>query len=113
MTKKTNLNKHFRQMQINVQPSLSDESIVERERLLEEKESIKQCLAICAKGLEHLRQFQNEMQINDKFAAEREKESTILQNRAVSGTVPQKAKESLSQTAARPEHFHGPGQKLP
>ena len=64
MTKITNLQKHLREMQIHSLPSISDDIAAERERLQEEKESIKQCLAICAKASEHLR---------DEVAAQRER----------------------------------------
>jgi hypothetical protein len=55
MTKVTNLEEHLREMQIHSSPSISDEVRAEQERLQEEKDSIKQCLAICAKASEHLR----------------------------------------------------------
>jgi len=64
MTKITKLEKHLREMQIHSSPSISDEVAAERERLQEEKESTKQCLAICAKAFEHLR---------DEVAAQRER----------------------------------------
>ena len=51
-------------MQIYSSPSISDEVRAEQERLQEEKDSIKQCLAICAKASEHLR---------DEVAAQRER----------------------------------------
>lgn len=70
-TKITSLEEPLREMQIHSSLSISDEAIAERERLQKEKESIKQCLAICAKASEHLR---------DKVAAQQErlqeKEST-------------------------------------
>lgn len=56
MTKTTNLEEHLREMQIHSSRSSSDDVGAERERLQEEKESIKQCLAICAKASEHLRE---------------------------------------------------------
>ena len=51
-------------MQIHSLPSISDDVAAERERFQKEKESIKQCLAICAKASEHLR---------DEVAAQRER----------------------------------------
>jgi hypothetical protein len=60
MTKITNLEKHLREMPIH-SPSISDEVAAERERLQEEKESTKQCLAICAKALEHIGQLQSNL----------------------------------------------------
>ncbi|KAH6667685.1 hypothetical protein B0J14DRAFT_642060 [Halenospora varia] len=87
MTRTTNLKEHLRDMQIQSSPCLSDEVIVERGRLQEEKESTEQCLAICAKAGEHLREFDNKLQIHsspcisDEVIAERgrlqeEKKST-------------------------------------
>ena len=55
MTKLTNLEEPLREMQIHSSPSISDEVAAEQEQLQKEKESIKQCLAICAKASEHLR----------------------------------------------------------
>ena len=63
MTKITNLEEH-REMQIHSSPSTSNEVGAEQELLQKEKESIKQCLAICAKASEHLR---------DQVAARRER----------------------------------------
>ena len=57
----TNLEKHLLEMQIHSSPSISDEVAAERERLQEEKESTKQCLAICAKALEHIGQLQSNL----------------------------------------------------
>jgi hypothetical protein len=64
MTKMSNLEEHLRKMQIHSSPSISDEVTAERERLQAEKESIKLCLAICAKASEHLR---------DEVAAQQER----------------------------------------
>ena len=64
MTKITNLEEPLREMQIHSLPSISDEVAAERERLQKEKESINQCLAICAKASEHLR---------DQVAAQQER----------------------------------------
>jgi hypothetical protein len=57
----TNLEKHLLEMQIHSSPSISDEVAAERERLQEEKESTEQCLAICAKALEHIGQLQSNL----------------------------------------------------
>jgi hypothetical protein len=72
MTKINNLEEHLREMQIHSSRSISDDVAAERERLQEEKESTKQCLAICAIASRQLR---------DEVAARREqlqeeKEST-------------------------------------
>jgi hypothetical protein len=64
MTKITNLEEHLRELQNHSSPSISDEVAAERERLQEEKKSIKLCLAICAKASEHLR---------DEVAAQQER----------------------------------------
>jgi hypothetical protein len=64
MTKITNPEKHLREMRIYSSPSTSDEVATERERLQEEKESTKICLAICAKASENLQ---------DEVAAQRER----------------------------------------
>jgi hypothetical protein len=55
MTKITNLEKPLREMRIHSSPPISDKAAAEREQLQKEKESIKQCLAICAQASEHLR----------------------------------------------------------
>ena len=73
MTKITNLEEHLREMQIHSLPPVPDEIKTEREKLQEERESTKQCLAICAMASEHLR---------EEVAAQRErlqeeKESTV------------------------------------
>ena len=61
MTKITNLENPLREIQIHSSPSISDEVAAERERLQEEKESTEQCLAICAKALEHIGQLQSNL----------------------------------------------------
>jgi hypothetical protein len=87
MTKTTNLDERLREMQIHFSPCISDEITAERERLQEEKESTEQCLVICAKAFEDLREFENKLQIHpslrisDEAITERgriqeEKEST-------------------------------------
>lgn len=87
MTKTTNLEEHLRDMQIHLSPCISDEVTAERERLQEERESTKRCLAICTKAFEHLRELENKLQIHsspcisDNATTERgriqeEKEST-------------------------------------
>jgi hypothetical protein len=55
-TKITNLEKPLREMQLHSLRPISDDVAAERERLQEEKESIIQGLAICAKASEHLRE---------------------------------------------------------
>jgi len=48
-------------LQIHSSPSISDEVAAERERLQEKKESTEQCLAICAKALEHIGQLRSNL----------------------------------------------------
>lgn len=87
MTKTTNLEEHFQDVQIHHSQCISDEVTAERERLQEERESTEQCLVICTKAFEHLQEFDNKLQIHsspcisDEATAERgqiqeEKEST-------------------------------------
>jgi hypothetical protein len=64
MTKTTNLEEHFRDMQIHVSPCVSDELTAEQEQLQAERESIVHCLAICTQAFEHLREFDNKLQIH-------------------------------------------------
>jgi hypothetical protein len=64
MTKITNLEEPLRRIQIHSSSPISDKAAAEREQLLKEKESVKQCLAICAKASEHLR---------DEVAAQQER----------------------------------------
>jgi hypothetical protein len=72
MTKTTKLEEHLREMQIHSSPYISDEIVAERERLQEEKESIKQCLAICAMASEHLREFENKVAVERERLQEKE-----------------------------------------
>jgi hypothetical protein len=64
MTKTTNLEEHFRDMQIHASPRVSDELTAEQEQLQKERESIVQCLAIYTQASEHLREFDNDLQIH-------------------------------------------------
>jgi hypothetical protein len=61
MTKIAKLEERVRNVQ--VYPSLRNlgEATTERERLEEERESTKQCLAICTKVLEHIGQFKSNL----------------------------------------------------
>ncbi|KAG0644998.1 hypothetical protein D0Z07_9214 [Hyphodiscus hymeniophilus] len=81
------LEEPLRQVQFSLSPVLSDEIIAEREQLQEERQSTKRCLAICAEASEHLREFEESLQIysspsiSDEVTVEREllqeeKEST-------------------------------------
>jgi hypothetical protein len=75
-------------MQIHSPPTISGEAAPELERLQEEKESTKQCLAICTMAFEHLQ---------DKVAAQRERLQEEKESTEQCLTICTKALEHIGQ----------------
>ena len=95
MTKITKLEKHLREMQIHSSPSISDEVAAERERLQEEKESTKQCLAICAKALEHIGQLQSNL--SEEFSRDIISiPGVLMSSKRATANAPQECKDILT-----------------
>jgi hypothetical protein len=70
MTKTTKLEKDLRDIPIHPPPLISDSVSAEQNQLQKEKESIKQCLAICAIASEQIRErLQKEKESTEKCLA--------------------------------------------